>query len=63
MVKLNGIECRAEWGFTKAQLSVHCYLLFLEALSSEFREGLPMVYAKGLILVADLEELLLEKLS
>ena len=38
--------------------------LILEALSREFREGLPMelLYADDLVLMAESEELLLEKL-
>jgi len=47
------------------QESVHSPLLFvlvLDALSREFREGLPMelLYADGLVLMAETEELLVE---
>ena len=39
------------------------FIIVLEALSREFREGLPMelLYADDLVLVAETEELLIEK--
>ena len=45
-------------------LSPLLFILVLEALSREFREGLPMelLYADDLVLVAETEELLMEKL-
>ena len=45
-------------------LSPLLFIIVLEALSREFREGLPMelLYADDLDLVAEIEELLLEKL-
>ena len=45
-------------------LSLLLFIIVLEALSREFREGLPMelLYADDLVLMAELEELLLEKL-
>ena len=44
-------------------LSLLLFIIVLEALSREFREGLPMelLYADDLVLMAELEELLLEK--
>ena len=50
---------------TRAQFSAHCYSfnIVLEALSREFREGLPMelLYADDLVLIVETKELLLEK--
>ena len=45
-------------------LSPLLFIIVLEALSREFREGLPMelLYADDLVLVAETEELLMEKL-
>ena len=45
-------------------LSPLLFIIVLEALSREFREGLPMelLYADDLVLMAESEELLLEKL-
>ena len=45
-------------------LSSLLFIIVLEALSREFREGLPMelFYADDLVLMAEPEELLLEKL-
>ena len=46
-------------------LSPLLFIIVLEALSREFREGLPMelVYTDDLILIAESEELLMEKLK
>jgi hypothetical protein len=46
-------------------LSPLLFIIVLEALSREFREGLPMelLYADDLVLVAESEELLMEKLK
>ena len=55
----------SEWECIRAQSSVHCwFIIVLEALSREFREGLPMelLYVDDLVLVAETEELLMEKL-
>ena len=67
-VRLNGRESKA---FT-VKVGVHqgtvlsplLFIIVLEALSREFREGLPMelLYADDLVLMAESEELLLEKL-
>ena len=48
-------------GYNRAGSYVQPYLL--EALSREFREGLPMelLYADDLVLIAETKELLLEK--
>ena len=45
-------------------LSPLLLIIVLEALSREFREGLPMelLHADDLVLMAELEELLLEKM-
>ena len=45
-------------------LSPLLFIIVLEALSREFREGLPMelLYVDDLVLVAKTEELLMEKL-
>ena len=45
-------------------LSPLLFIIVLEALSREFREGLPMelLYADDLVLMAESKELLLEKL-
>ena len=45
-------------------LSPLLFIIVLESLSREFREGLPMelLYADDLVLMAELEELLMEKL-
>ena len=55
----------SEWECIRAQSSVHCcFIIILEALSREFREGLPMelLYTDDLVLVAETEELLMDKL-
>ena len=55
----------SEWECIRAQSSVPLlFIIVLEALSREFREGLPMelLYADDLVLVAETEELLMEKL-
>ena len=67
-VKLNGRESKA----FSVRVGVHhgsvlsplLFIIVLEALSREFREGLPMelLYADDLVLMAESEELLLEKL-
>ena len=67
-VKLNGRESEA----FNVRVGVHqgsvlsplLFIIVLEALSREFREGLPMelLYADDLVLMAESEELLLEKL-
>ena len=67
-VRVNGRESKA----FSVRVGVHqgsvlsplLFIIVLEALSREFREGLPMelVYADDLVLVAETEELLLEKL-
>jgi hypothetical protein len=69
MVKLNG---RMSKGF-KVKVGVHqgsvlsplLFIIVLEALSREFREGLPMelLYADDLVLAAEGEALLVEKLK
>ena len=67
-MKLNGRESKAfSVRVGRHQGSVLSPLLFiivLEALSREFKEGLPMelLYADDLVLMAESEELLLEKL-
>ena len=45
-------------------LSPLLFIIVLEALSREFREGFPMklLYADDLVLMAEMEEMLLEKL-
>ena len=70
-VKLNGRE-RESKAFNVRVGGVHQgsvlsplqFIILLEALSREFREGLPMelLYADDLVLMAESEELLLEKL-
>ena len=66
-VRMNERKSRAfnvKVGCIRAQFSAHCYSLsVLEALSREFREGLPMelLYADDLVLIAETKELLLEK--
>ena len=67
-VRLNGRESNA----FSVRVGVHqgsvlsplLFIIVLEALSREFREGLPMelLYADDLVLMADSEELLMEKL-
>ena len=67
-VRLNGRESNA----FSVRVGVHqgyvlsplLFIIVLEALSSEFREGLPMelLYADDLVLMTESEELLLEKL-
>ena len=68
MVKLNG---KVSGGFG-VKVGVHqgsvlsplLFIIVMEALSKTFREGLPMelLYADDLVLMADSEELLMEKL-
>ena len=53
------------WGVHQGSvLSPLLFIIMLEALSREFREGLPMelLYADDLVLIAESKELLLEKL-
>ena len=53
------------WEYIRDLFSVHyCSSSCWKALSTEFREGLPMelLYADDLVLMADSEELLMEKL-
>ena len=67
-VRVNGRESKA----FSVRVGVHqgsvlsplLFIIVLEALSREFREGLPMelLYADDLVLVAETEELLMEKL-
>ena len=69
MVRLNG---RVSGGFG-VKVGVHqgsvlsplLFIIVMEALSRTFREGLPMelLYADDLVLVADSEELLMEKIK
>ena len=67
-VRLNGRESNAfsvRVGVDQASvLSPLLFIIVLEALSREFREGLPMelLYADDLVLMAESEELLMEKL-
>ena len=68
-VRLNGRESNA----FSVRVGVHqgsvlsplLFIIVLEALSREFREGLPMelLYADDLVLMAELEELLMEKVE
>ena len=68
-VRVNGRESKA----FSVRVGVHqgsvfsplLFIIVLEALSREFREGLPMelLYADDLVLVAGTEELLMEKLT
>ena len=68
-VKLNGRESK---GF-KVKVGVHqgsvlnplLFIIVLEALSQNFREGLPMelLYADDLVLMAETEEQLVEKIN
>ena len=68
-VKLNGIESKAfsiRVGVHQGSvLSPLLFIIVLEALSRQFREGLPMelLYADDLVLMAESEELLLEKVE
>ena len=67
-VRLNGRESNA----FSVRVGVHqgsvlsplLFIIVLKALSREFREGLPMelLYADDLVLMAELKELLMEKL-
>ena len=67
-VRVNGRESKA----FSVRVGVHqgsvlsplLFIIVLEALSREFREGLPMelLYADDLVLVAETEELLMGKL-
>ena len=67
-VRVNGRESKA----FSVRVGVHqgsvlsplVFIIVLEALSREFREGLPMelLYTDDLVLVAETEELLIEKL-
>ena len=67
-VRVNGRESKA----FSVRVGVHqgsvlsplLFIIVLEALSREFRQGLPMelLYADDLVLVAETEELLMEKL-
>ena len=67
-VRVNGRESKA----FSVRVGVHqgsvlsplLFIIVLEALSREFREGLPMelLYASDLVLVAETEELLMENL-
>ena len=67
-VRVNGRESKAfsvRVGVHQGSvLSTLLFIIVLEALSREFREGLPMelLYADDLVLVAETEELLMEKL-
>ena len=67
-VRLNGRESNAfsvRVGIhQESVLSPLLFVIVLEAMSREFREGLPMelFYADDLVLMADSEELLMEKL-
>ena len=67
-VRVNGRESKAfsvRVGVHQGSvLSLLLFIIVLEALSREFREGLPMelLYADDLVLVAETEELLMEKL-
>ena len=66
-VRMNGRESKA----FNVRVGVHqgsvlsplLFIIVLEALSREFREGLPMelLYADDLVLIAETKELLLEK--
>ena len=66
-VRMNGRESRAfnvKVGVHQGSvLSPLLFTIVLEALSREFREGLPMklLYADDLVLIAETEELLLQK--
>ena len=68
LMRLNGRESNAfsvKVGVHQGSvLSPLLFIIVLEALSREFREGLPMelLYADDLVLMAELEELLMEKL-
>ena len=68
MVRVNGKESKAfsvRVGVHHGSvLSLLLFIIALEAMSREFREGLPMelLYADDLVLVAETEELLMEKL-
>ena len=66
-VRMNGRESKAfnvRVGVHQSSvLSPLLFIIVLEVLSREFREGLPMelLYADDLVLVAETKELLLEK--
>ena len=68
-VRMNGRESRAfnfKVGVHQGSvLSPLLFIIVLEALSREFREGLPMelLYADDLVLIAETKELLLEKVG
>ena len=67
-VRLNGRESRAFSDKVRVHrgsvLSPLMFIIVLEALSREFKEGLPMelLYADDLVLMAESKKLLLEKL-
>ena len=67
-VKLNGRESRgfgAKVGVNKGSLLIPwLFIIVMEALSSEFRDGLPLelLYADDLVLMAETEDLLVEKI-
>ena len=67
-VKLNGRECngfRVKVGVHQGSvLSLLLFVIVLEALSKEFRAGLPMelLYADDLVLMAETLELLKERI-
>ena len=68
-VRMNGRESRAfnvKVGVQQGSvLSPLLFIIVLEALSREIREGLPMelLYADDLVLIAETKELLLEKVK
>ena len=68
-MRVNGRESKAfsvrVGAASRLRSSVHCCLIVLEALSRDFREGLLMELhdADDLVLVAETEELLMEKLQ
>ena len=58
----NNLSLQVQINITRHNITL--FIIVLEALSREFREGLPMelLYADDLVLVAETEELLIEKL-
>ena len=66
-VRLNGRQSKAfnvrVWMHQGSVLSPLLFIIMLEALTREFREGLPMelLYADDLVLISETKELLLEK--